>query len=278
MKRFFLGLFCVFISAFAFAQTAVNQGKNFVVYSYTDWQSASKDFVKMCEDYALTFIYIDECESQTDFFTFEKNKWQFFIVRVISNGEMCGTLYVSSPSGRQSKLVGGKSIPKLSFSDLITRCLKNAEIGINNMESLYSFLGEDMPGAEDKVGDKNKEYTESFVVTSGFSSNREIYDWYTGLDLINVKTNETPSALVHVQVSLGYKKDDKAACMEIANRRIEIVDMLRRFFSEQTANDFKPQNEEILRQKIKDLLNDTILIDSRIRDVRFTQLDVTRSY
>ena len=278
MKRFFLGLFCVFISAFAFAQTAVNQGKNFVVYSYADWQSASKDFVKMCEDYALTFIYIDECESQTDFFTFEKNKWQFFIVRKISDGEMIGTLYVSSPYGRQLKLVGGKSIPKLSFSDLITRWLKNAETGIKNLESLYSFLGEDMPGAEDKVGDKNKEYTESFVVTSGFSSNREIYDWYESLAQINVKTAESPSALVHVQVSLGYKKSNKAACTEIENRRIEIVDMLRRFFSEQTANDFKPQNEENLRKNIKDKLNKIIFNEPIITDVLFTQLDVIQSY
>ena len=38
------------------------------------------------------------------------------------------------------------------------------------------------------------------------------------------------------------------------------------------------KNEEILRQNIKDLLNDTILSDSRIRDVRFTQLDVTQQY
>ena len=143
MKRFFLGLFCVFISAFAFAQTAVNQGKNFVVYSCVDFES---------------------------------------------------------------------------------------------------------------------------------------FDWYESLDQINVKTADENPATVSVRLSLGYKKSDKAACTEIANRRIEIVDMLRRFFSEQTANDFKPQNEEILRQNIKDMLNDTILSDSRIRDVRFTQLDVIQSY
>lgn len=143
MKRFFLGLFCVFISAFAFAQAAVNQGKNFVVYSYTDLES---------------------------------------------------------------------------------------------------------------------------------------FDWYESLDQINVKTADENPATVSVRLSLGYKKDDKAACTEIENRRIEIVDMLRRFFSEQTASDLRPQNEEILRQNIKDLLNDTILSDSRIRDVRFTQLDVVSNY
>ena len=91
----------------------------------------------------------------------------------------------------------------------------------------------------------------NFVVYS--YADLESFDWYESLAQITVKTNETPSALVHVQVSLGYKKSNKSACTEIENRRIEIVDMLRRFFSEQTANDFKPQNEEILRQKIKDL-------------------------
>ena len=143
MKRFFLGLFCVFISAFAFAQTAVNQGKNFVVYSCVDFES---------------------------------------------------------------------------------------------------------------------------------------FDWYESLAQINVKTAESPSALVHVQVSLGYKKSNKTACTEIANRRIEIVDMLRRFFSEQTANDFKPQNEENLRKNIKDKLNKIIFNEPIITDVLFTQLDVIQSY
>ena len=143
MKRFFLGLFCVFISAFAFAQTAVNQGKNFVVYSCVDFES---------------------------------------------------------------------------------------------------------------------------------------FDWYESLDQINVKTADENPATVSVRLSLGYKKSNKAACTEIANRRIEIVDMLRRFFSEQTANDFKPQNEENLRKNIKDKLNKTIFNEPIITDVLFTQLDVIQSY
>jgi len=120
--------------------------------------------------------------------------------------------------------------------------------------------------------------TQNFSVATEYTSKREAYDWYTSLDPINTNTDEQIAATVRVQVALGYKKDDKAASTEITNRRVEITDTLRRFFSEQTANDLKPQNEEILRQNIKDLLNDTILSDSRIRDVRFTQLDVTQQY
>ena len=119
--------------------------------------------------------------------------------------------------------------------------------------------------------------TENFSVASEYTSKREALDWYTSLDQINTNTDEENPATIRIQVNLGYK-DDKAASTEITSRRVEITDTLRRFFSEQTANDLKPQNEEILRQNIKDLLNDTILSDSRIRDVRFTQLDVTRQY
>ena len=45
-------------------------------------------------------------------------------------------------------------------------------------------------------------------------------------------------------------------------------------FSERTVEDLKPQNEEILRQQIRDQINDDILSNSRIRDVRFTTKDV----
>ena len=40
--------------------------------------------------------------------------------------------------------------------------------------------------------------------------------------------------------------------------------------------DLKPQNEEILRQNIRDQINDEILSDTSIRDVRFTTLDVVQ--
>ena len=125
---------------------------------------------------------------------------------------------------------------------------------------------------------KNGNSGVTFTVASEYTSKREVYDWYTSLESINTNTDEEIPATVRVQVALGYKKDDKAASAEITNRRVEITDTLRRFFSEQTANELKPQNEEVLRQNIKDLLNDTIFVAPRIEDVRFTQLDVTQQH
>ncbi|HAK69661.1 MAG TPA: flagellar basal body protein FliL [Treponema sp.] len=126
------------------------------------------------------------------------------------------------------------------------------------------------------VGGNGKGQTENFTVGSIYTTKREIYDWYTSLDQIRTNTDEEIPASVVVQVALGYKKDDKAASTEITSRRIEITDFLRRFFSEQTSNDLKPQNEEILRQNIRDQINDEILSDTSIKDVRFTTLDVVQ--
>ncbi len=118
--------------------------------------------------------------------------------------------------------------------------------------------------------------TDNFVVGQEWSTKRDVYDWYTSLDQINTNTDEEHPSSVRVQVALGYKKDDKAAATEITARRIEITDFLRRFFSEQTANDLKPQNEEELRLNIRDQINDEILSDTSIKDVRFTALDVVQ--
>lgn len=113
-------------------------------------------------------------------------------------------------------------------------------------------------------------------VSEEYTTKREVYDWYTSLDQIRTSTSDPVPASVSVTIALGYKKDDKMASSEITERRIEIIDFLRRFFSEQTVEDLKPQNEELLRQQIRDQINDDILSNSRIRDVRFTGKDVVQ--
>ena len=118
--------------------------------------------------------------------------------------------------------------------------------------------------------------SEKLVVGQEWNSKRDVYDWYTSLDQINTNTDDEYPSSVRVQIILGYEKDDKVAATELAARRIEITDFLRRFFSEQTAIDLKPQNEENLRRNIRDQINDQILCDTTIKDVRFTVLDVVQ--
>ena len=110
------------------------------------------------------------------------------------------------------------------------------------------------------------------------SGQREIYDWYTSLGIIQTTTADDPPATVRVDVALAYKKDDKAASAEISARLVELKAFLRRYFSSKTAAELRnPNNEDALENEIKNGINDKILSSSRIRDVIFQQKDVIQS-
>ena len=107
------------------------------------------------------------------------------------------------------------------------------------------------------------------------SGQREIFDWYTSLGVIQTKTNEDKPATVRVDVALAYKKDDTATAEEITKRTVEIKAFLRRYFSEKTAKELRnTNNEDEMENEIKNGINDKILSSGRIRDVVFQQKDV----
>ena len=107
-----------------------------------------------------------------------------------------------------------------------------------------------------------------------FTAVREDYDWYSSLDQVSTQTRDNPPSSVMVRVVLGYKKDDKQAASEITARRVEIIDFLRRYFSTKSTEDLLPENEEFLKQQIRDQINDDILSNARIRSVMFTEKNV----
>ncbi len=111
-------------------------------------------------------------------------------------------------------------------------------------------------------------------VSQEYVGKREILDWYTSLGSISTKTSDAVPASVIVEVVLGYKKDDKATSTEITARQIEIKDFLRRYFTELTVEELRPQNEDKRRIEIRNAINDDILSSSKIRDVRFLSLQV----
>ena len=123
------------------------------------------------------------------------------------------------------------------------------------------------------VGEKK---FKSAPITEEFKKQRDALDWYSSLDQIRTMTSDAVPASVNVTVVLGYKKDDKKASTEITERRIEIVNFLRNFFSKCTAEDLRPLNEPKLKMRIRDQINDSILTNSKIKDVKFTGLDVIR--
>lgn len=113
-------------------------------------------------------------------------------------------------------------------------------------------------------------------VAEEYTARKEVLDWYSSLGTIRTKTSETTPATVVVEVVLGYKHEDKATSTEITQRTIELKDFLRRYFTQKTADELRPQNEENLKIEIRNAINDNILSSSKIKDVRFLSLDVQR--
>ena len=116
--------------------------------------------------------------------------------------------------------------------------------------------------------------TSRIPVSQEYVGKREVLDWYTLLGQISTKTNDVLPANVIVEVVLGYGQADKAASTEITQRQTEIKDYLRRYFTALTVEDLRPRNEEERRIEIKQAINQKILKDSEIRDVRFLSLQI----
>ena len=104
---------------------------------------------------------------------------------------------------------------------------------------------------------------------------KEIYEWYKSIGVIQTTTSDPIPATVRVNVFLGYKKDDKATSTEITARNVELKDFLRKYFRGKTSAELRnANNEDKLKMEIKNGINDRVLSGSKIRDISFDQLDV----
>ncbi|MBR5401542.1 MAG: flagellar basal body-associated FliL family protein [Treponema sp.] len=112
-------------------------------------------------------------------------------------------------------------------------------------------------------------------ISEEYQGQREIYDWYKSIGVIQTTTCDENAATVRVNVYLGYKKDDKATSTEITSRSVELKDFLRQYFRSKTAAELKNANNEgKLKMEIRNGINDKVLSSSKIRDISFDQLDV----
>ena len=158
---------------------------------------------------------------------------------------------------------------KSGFGGLITGILKWVAIGLGAVVLIVVIVLVTM-----KIANGNKSATVTLPISEEYTAQREILDWYTSLGSIRTKTSDDISASVVVDIALGYKKDDKACSTEITQRNIELKDFLRRYFTQKTIQELKPQNEGNLKIELRNEINDEILSSSKIKDISFIQLDV----
>lgn len=109
---------------------------------------------------------------------------------------------------------------------------------------------------------------------NNYSKKREVLNWYTSLGTIRAKSSDGNTFLI--EIVFGYKLGDENAEVEFAQRTIEIKEYLRNFMMKKTKNEIlNPKNEEKLSNEIKNGINQEILNQATIRDVRFLQKEIT---
>lgn len=256
------------ISTFIFAQTTdlkrySDYNKNFSGYAVAIYQDnlmkrdiSDKDF------YEVLTEKLNPKLSTVEKLT-KKNNWLF---RQAINeydyekGEVyivvCGDSLSSTEALMFFVYVKGKD-------DFVWKAYHFNEDDLSNLENLFDF-------------DKEKE--SDYVIPSAddyISGQREIFDWYTSLGIIQGKSKDDNPATVRIDVAFAYKKGDTDTPKEITERTVEIKAFLRRYIASKTSDELRePRNEETFENEIKNELNDKVLTSGRIRDVVFVEKDV----
>ncbi len=167
-------------------------------------------------------------------------------------------------------LGGGGSSPKKggALGGLLPGLLKWVAIAVGAIILIVTVVVITM-----SVMGSNSPSTTYIPINEEYTPQREVYSWYESLPDIRAKTYDTIPASVIVKVVLGYEVDDATASTEITQRRVELQDYLRKYFSSKKRVELTPMNEDALKLEIKNDIND-LLTQSSIKDVRFLSFEV----
>lgn len=110
--------------------------------------------------------------------------------------------------------------------------------------------------------------------SSPYEGRRPIFSFYADIGPVTVRTRDAVPSTVTVEMIIGYDQNDQAASMELINRRFELRDFVRRFFSSKTAAELAPEREEDLKREIREQLNTRFLDTARARIILFNRFDV----
>jgi flagellar basal body-associated protein FliL len=100
-----------------------------------------------------------------------------------------------------------------------------------------------------------------------------IYDYSSNIPELRLRTIDSPPASVAVKILIGFDKGNKEVSNELTERRAQIQDFLRGYFSAKKAEDLSAANERRIKEELRERLND-LLKAKGVRDILFEKFDV----
>ena len=96
---------------------------------------------------------------------------------------------------------------------------------------------------------------------------------YDNFDDIRTRTaDETPYTVI-ARVALGLRPGAKDLRLELTNRKWQLQDLIRGFFSKKNASDLGSRHEDLLKVELKESIN-AVLSDGKVDEVWFLEFNV----
>ncbi|MDR2702299.1 MAG: flagellar basal body-associated FliL family protein [Spirochaetaceae bacterium] len=109
--------------------------------------------------------------------------------------------------------------------------------------------------------------------TSEYIGTRPQYATFTLIGQINTRTRDLTHAVV-VDMLIEYDLNNNAAQTELTGRVNQLRDFTRNYFAGKYSNELEPENEQKLKQEIREILNTRYLDTAKVRNILFNKLDV----
>jgi flagellar FliL protein len=159
---------------------------------------------------------------------------------------------------------------KGGLGNLLPTLLKFAAIGIGALIFIVTVAVITF----NVMNDGGKTQTTVTDPSSPYIGRRPIFSWYTDIGPVTTRTKDEINHSVSVVMNIGYDQTDTTAYAELAGRKFELQDFVRRYFASKYAEELRPENEERLKQEIRETLNKRYLETTKVRDITFTRFDV----
>lgn len=109
-------------------------------------------------------------------------------------------------------------------------------------------------------------------VSEDYRATPKDLDYYDAFE-IRTRTSDELANTVIATVGLGHDPKNKLLTNELVSRTQKLQDLIRSYFTQRTAAQIAPKNEEIVKQELLVRVN-SILSSGRVEDVIFLEYNV----
>ncbi len=115
----------------------------------------------------------------------------------------------------------------------------------------------------------------TIVKSEAYQATTPVFQYVGTIAEIRTKTSDLEPSSIAVKIQLGLDKEDKDTPVEINARMPQIRDWLRQYFTARTAEELTPDKEPIIKDVIKENLNN-LLGKNSIKEILFDTLNVVK--